>query len=113
MSRAKKGAASEGQIPAQKEAAESPSSMEQLLKAMEKMQESMDKKFQGLKEEVDDRFQALELKQQQTSHGGNTGPHEEKSGERDTTEVGGKVITPSEQQSRLAASSSYEPSRFF
>ena len=53
------------------------------------------------------------LKQQQTSHAGNTGPHEEKSGERDTTEVGGQVITPSEQQSRLAASSSYEPSRFF
>ena len=65
----------------------------------------MDKKFQGLKEEImDDRFQAL--KQQQTSHAGNTGPHEERSGERDTTEVGGQVITPSEQQSRLAASSS-------
>ena len=113
MSRAKKGAASEGQVPAQKEAAESPSSTEQLLKAMEKMQESMDKKFQGLKEEMNDRFQALELKQQQTSHAGNTGPHEEKSGERDTTEVGGQEITPSEQQSRLAASSSYEPSWFF
>ena len=46
MSRAKKGAASEGQVPAQKEAAESSSSIEQPLKAMEKMQESMDKKFQ-------------------------------------------------------------------
>ena len=58
MSRAKRGAASEGQEPAQKEAAESPSSMEQLLKAMEKVQESMesmDKKFQGLKEEMNDR----------------------------------------------------------
>ena len=87
MSRAKKGAASEGQVPAQNEAAESPFSMEQLLKAMEKMQESMDKKFQGLKEEINDRFQALELKQQQASHAGNTGPHGEKSGERDTTEA--------------------------
>ena len=113
MSRAKKGAASEGQVPAQKEAAESPSSMEQLLKAMEKMQESVDKNFQGLKEEMNDRFQALELKQQQTSRAGNTGPHEEKSGERDATEVGGQEIAPPEQQSRLAASSSYEPSRFF
>ena len=113
MSRAKKGAASEGQVPAQKEAAESPSSMEQLLKAMEKVQESMDKKFQGLEEEMNDRFQALELKQQQTSHAGNTGPHEEESGERDATEVGGQEITPPEQLSRLAASSSYKPSRFF
>ena len=56
MSRAKKGAASEGQVPAQKEAAESPSSMEQQqLKAMEKIQESMesmDKKFQGLEEKT-------------------------------------------------------------
>ena len=112
MSRAKKGAASEGQVPAQKEAAESPSSMEQLLKTMMEKMESMDKTVQGLKEELNDRFQALELKQEQTSHAGNTGPHEEKSGERDTTEVGGKEKTPSEQQSRLAASSSYEPSRF-
>ena len=113
MSRAKKGAASEGQVPAQKEAAESPSSMEQLLKPMEKMQESMDKKFRGLKEEMNDRFQALELKQQQTSHARNTGPHEEESDERDATEVGGQEITPPEQLSRLAASSSYKPSRFF
>ena len=112
MSRAKKGAAFEGQVPAQKEAAESPSSMEQLLKSMiEKLEESIDKKLQGLKEEMNDRFQELELKQQQTSHAGNTGPHEEKSGERDATEVGG--LTPSEQQLRLAASSSYEPSQFF
>ena len=66
MSRAKKGAASGGQVPAQKEAAESSSSMEQLLKAMEKMQESMDKKFQGLEEEqkkLSDRIEALESNQ--------------------------------------------------
>ena len=62
---------------------------------------------------MNDRFQALELKQQQTSHAGNTGPHEEESSERDATEVGGREITPPEQLSRLAASSSYKPSRFF
>ena len=53
----------------------------------------MDKKFQGLKEEMNDRLQALELKQQQTSHAGNMGPHEEKFGERDATEVGGQEIS--------------------
>ena len=89
--------------------------MEQLLKAMEKIQESMesmDKKFQALKEgqkKLSGRIEALESNQR--SHAGNTGLHEEKSGERDATEVGG--LNPSEQQSRLAASSSYEPSRFF
>ena len=111
MSQTKKGAASEGQVPAQKEATESPSSMEQLLKAMEKMEESMDKKFQGFEEgqeELSGRIEALESNQ--TSHAGNTGPHEEKSGERDATEVG--ELTQSEQQSRLAASSSYKPSSF-
>ncbi|CAM9100003.1 unnamed protein product, partial [Ascophyllum nodosum] len=92
--RAKKGAASEGQVPAQKEAAESPSSIpvEQLLKAIEEM---TDKKFQGLEEEINDRLQALELKQQQTSHAGNTGLQEKKSGERDNhaTEVGRQELT--------------------
>ena len=46
MSRAKKGAASEGQAPVQKEAAASPSSIEQLVKELE---ERMGNKFQGLK----------------------------------------------------------------
>ena len=110
MSRAKKGAASEGQVPAQKEAAESPSSMEQLMKTLMEKRESMDKTVQGLKEEMNDRFQALESNQR--SPVGNTGTQEEKSGERNATEVGGQEITPPEQQSRLAASSSYEPSRF-
>ena len=110
MSRAKKGAASEGQVPAQKEAAESPSSMEQLMKTMMEKMESMAKTVQGLKEEMNDRFQALESNQR--SPVGNTGTQEEKSGERNATEVGGQEITPPEQQSRLAASSSYEPSRF-
>ena len=114
MSRAKKEVASEGKVPAQEEEATEnplPSSIEQLLRELLK-----EKK--GLKEEtkkVNDRLQALELKQQQTSHPGNTGPQEEKSGERDdhATEVGGQEITPHEQQSRLAASSSYGPSRLF
>ena len=107
MSRAKKGAASEGQVPAKKEAAKSPFSIEQLFKAME---ERTDKKFQ----ELSDRLQELELKHEQ-SPVGNTGPQEEKSGERDNhaTEVGGQETTPPEQQSRQGASSSYRPSRFF
>ena len=63
VSRAKKGAAFEGQVPVQKEAAESPFPIEQLLK---RKQDAMDKKFQELKEEnkkINDRLQALELKQ--------------------------------------------------
>ena len=82
MSRAKKGAAFEGQVQVQKEAAESPFPIEQLLK---RKQDAMDKKFQELKEDkkINDRLQALELKQQQTYHAGNTGPQEEKSDERD------------------------------
>ena len=109
MSRAKKGAACEGQRPPQKEATESPFSIDQLLKAIEKMQESMDKKFQKLS----NRIEALEPNQRSPVR--NTGPREEKSGERDNhaTKVGGQEITPPEQQSRQAASSSYEPSRFF
>ena len=89
--------------------------MEQLLKAMERTQESMesmDKKFRELEEghkKLSGRIEALESNQR--SHAGSTGPHEEKSGERDATEVGG--LTPPEQQSRLAASSSHEPLRFF
>ena len=110
MSRAKKGAASEGQVPAQKEAAESPSSVEQLFKTMMEKMKSMDKTVQGLKEKLSNRIEALESNQR--SLVGNTGPQEEKSGERDATEVGGQEITPSEHQSRLPASSSYEPSRF-
>ena len=112
MSRAKKGATSEGRVPAQNEAAESPSSMEQLLKTMEKIQESMDKTFQGLEEgqkKLSGSIEALESNQR--SHAGNTGPHERKSGEQDATEVGG--LTPFEQQSRLVASSSYEPLQLF
>ena len=90
MSRAKIGAASEGQVPAQKEAAESPSSMEQLMKTMMEKMESMDKTVQGLKEEMNDRFQALESNQR--SPVGNTGTQEEKSGERNATEVGGQEL---------------------
>ena len=117
MSRAKKGAASEGQVPAQKRSRRE-SVLHRttvLLKAMEKIQESMksmDKKFQGLEEgqkTLSGRIEALESNQR--SHVENTGPHEEKPGERDATEVEG--LTPSEQQSRLAAPPSYEPSRFF
>ena len=57
MSRAKKGAASEGQVLAQKEAAESTSSIEQLFKAI---QDQMEK---GHKE-LSDRLQKLGLKVQ-------------------------------------------------
>ena len=94
MQRAKKGAASEGQVPAQKEVAESPSSMEQLLKAMEKMKESMDKRFL----ELSDRIETLEPNQRFSVR--NTGSQDEKSGERDNhvTEVGGQEITPPEQK---------------
>ena len=80
----------------------------------------MDRKFQGLKEQMNegnkklsDRLQELELKVQR-SPVGNTGPQEEKSGERDNhaTKGGGQEITPPEQQSRQAASSSHGRSRF-
>ena len=76
----------------------------------------MGEKILGLKEEIkkiNDRLQALE-KQQQRSLVGNAGLRE-KSGERAdyATEAGGQEITPSEQQLRQAASSSYRPSPFF
>ena len=51
MSRAKKGVASEGQVPVQKEAAESPSSIEQLLKAMEKCRSRWTRRFRDLKKD--------------------------------------------------------------
>ena len=65
ISQAKKGAASEGQVPAKKEAVESPSSIpvEQLLKAVE---EIMDKKLKGLEEgqkKLGDCIEALESNQ--------------------------------------------------
>ena len=111
MSRAKKGTASEGQVPVQKEAAENSPSIEQLLKAMEdRLKESAKKD----NKELSDRLQALELKMER-SPAGNTGTQEEKSGEQEdhATEVGGVEITPPERESRQAGSSLYESSRFF
>ena len=107
MSRAKKGAASEGRVPAQKEAAVSPFSIEQMLKEIQEAIKGLD---EGQKK-LSDRIEALESNQR--SPVGNTGPQEEKSDERDATEVGRQEITSPEQQSRLAASSSYGPSRVF
>ena len=110
MSRAKKGAASEGQVPAPKEAAVSPFSIEQMLKEIQESIKGLTERMDEGERKLSDRIEALESNQR--SPVGNTGPQEGTSGERDATEVGGQEITPSEQQSRLAASSSYEPSRF-
>ena len=114
MSRAKKGVASEGKVPAQQEEATEnplPSSIEQLL--CELLKENKEVKEETKK--IYDRLRALELKQHQTSHAGNTGPQREKSGERDNyaTKAGGQEITPPEQQSQQAAPSSYGPSAVF
>ena len=81
MPQAKKGAGSEGQVPAQKGAAESPPSIpvEQLLKAVE---EFMDKKLKGLEEgqkKLSDCIEALESNQRSPVR--NTGSQEEKPGE--------------------------------
>ena len=113
MSRAKKGAPSEGKVPTQEEEAAvnpPPVSMVQLRDMFKAIQDQMER---GHKE-LCDRLQELELKVQR-SPVGNTGLQEEKSGERDNhaTDVGGQEITSPEQQSRQAASSSYGPSWFF
>ena len=88
-----------------------------MVQLREMFREIPDKATKELKEgstKLSDRLQALELKVQRCPVR-NTGPQEEKSGERDNhaTEVGEQEITPPEQQSRQEVSSSYGPSRFF
>ena len=121
MSRAKKGTASEGQVPVQQEAAVSPFPTEQLLKEIQESIKVSNERSLGLEEqmkegnkELSDRIQELELKVQR-SPVGNAGSQEEKSGKRvnHATEAGGQEITPPEQQSRQAASSLYGPSPFY
>ena len=121
MSRAKKGTASEGQVPAQQEAAVSPFPTEQLLKEIQESIKVLNEKSLGFEEQLKEgnnklsgRLQELELKVQR-SPVGNGGSPEDKSGERvnHATEAGGQEITPPEQQSRQAASSLYGPSPFY
>ena len=112
MSRAKKGAAFEGQGPVQKEAAVSPFSIEQMLKKVQESIKGLEERMDEGKKKLSDRIEALDPNQRSPVR--NTGPQEEKSGERDNhaTKVGGQEITPPEQQSRQTASSSYGSSRF-
>ena len=117
MSRAKKGSASEGKVPAQQEEAEVnqlPLPIAQLRELLKEMKDETIKKLKEYNKKLSDCLQALELKQQ-GSPVGNVGSQEEKYGERDNhaTEAGGKEITPPEQHSRQAARSSYGPSPFF
>ena len=115
MSRAKKGAASEDQVPSQQEeAAVNPLLIEQLRELLKEMKEETIKESNEDNTKLSDRLQALELKQQR-SPVGNAGSHEEKSGKRDNhaPEAGGKETTPPEQQLRQATSSSYGPSPFY
>ena len=113
VARAKKGAASEGKVPVQKEAAMSPFSIEQMLKEIQESIKGLQERMNEGQNKLSDRIEALESNQRSPVR--NTGPQEEKSGGRDNpaTEVGGQEITPPEQQSRQVASSSYGPSRFF
>ena len=95
MSRAKKGAASAGQVPVQKEAAVSPFSIEQMLKEIQDSIKGLEERMDEGQKKLSDRIEALEPNQRSPVR--NMGP-QEKSGERDNhaTEVGGQEITPPE-----------------
>ena len=86
MSRAKKGTASESQVPVQQEAAVGPFPTEQLLKEIQESIKVLNERSLGFEEqlkegnnELSDRLQELELKVQR-SPVGNAGSPEDKSG---------------------------------
>ena len=91
MSRAKKGADSEVQVPAQQEAAVNPFPKEQLRELLKEMKDETIKEMKEDNKKFSYRLQALELKQQRTPPAGNAGTHGKKSGERAdcATEAGG------------------------